>query len=142
MPSNRNPTTCSAAGPSRHRARRSSADAVGARAGGIAAEQRGHRRRDVDQAARARDVAVGAHALPRDHERRPRLHHAERAVLAEVAALVLPVVRGGVHHAQVGRRGVVEELRDLLERERVRVRRTRGDTGRRSLGGEAGEPVG
>ena len=59
--------------------------------------------------------------LPREHERRPRLHEAERAVLAEVAALVLPVVRGGVEHAQVGRGRRVEELGDLVERVRVGV---------------------
>ena len=62
-----------------------------------------------------------AHALAADHERRPRLHEPERAVLAEVAALVLPVVRGGVEHAEVGRGGRVEELGDLVERVRVGV---------------------
>ena len=43
------------------------------------------------------------HALAADHQRRAGLHDAERAVLAEVAALVLPVVRGRVDHAEVGR---------------------------------------
>jgi hypothetical protein len=42
-------------------------------------------------------------------------------VLAPVAALVLPVVRGGMDHAQVGRGGVVEQLGYLREREGVRV---------------------
>ena len=59
--------------------------------------------------------------LPPMHHRRPGLHDPERAVLAEVAALVLPVVRGRVEHAEVGRGGRVEELRGLLERERVGV---------------------
>ena len=97
------------------------------------------RGRDVDQAAGARHEPVVAHALARDHERRAGLHDAERAVLAAVAALVLPVVRGGVQHAQVGRRRMVEELRDVVERERVRVgvaRRVRvgalGGRGRRA----------
>ena len=61
------------------------------------------------------------HALAADHQRRAGLHDADRAVLAEVAALVLPVVRGRVDHAQVGRGGRVEELGDLLEGERVGV---------------------
>ena len=42
-------------------------------------------------------------------------------MLAEVAALVLPVVRGRVEHAEVGRGGRVEELRGLLVGERVGV---------------------
>ena len=63
--------------------------------------------------------------LPREHERRPGLHEAERAVLAEVAALVLPVVRGGVQHAQVGR--------GRARRRAGRSGRTRG--GRRSRTG-------
>ena len=117
-----------------------SADAVGARRR-IAAEQRGQRGRDVDEPAHAIDEAVGAHALARDHERRAGLDHAERAVLADVAALVFPVVGGGVHDAHVGRRGMVEQLRDLLERERVRVVRAVGERVW-PLGGEAGEPVG
>ena len=62
-----------------------------------------------------------AHALAADHERRARLHDAERAVLAEVAALVLPVVRGRVEHAEVGRGRRVEELGDLVVGVRVGV---------------------
>ena len=88
---------------------------------GRAAEQRGDRGRDVDEPAARGHEPVVAHALARDHERRAGLHDAERAVLAEVAALVLPVVRGGVDHAEVGRGRVVEELGDVVERERVRV---------------------
>ena len=88
---------------------------------GRAAEERGDRRGDVDQPSGARDEPVVAHALARDHERRPGLHDAQRTVLAAVAALVLPVVGGGVQHAQVGRRGMVEELGDVVERERVGV---------------------
>ena len=62
-------------------------------------------------------------------------------MLADVAALVLPVVPGGVQHAEVGRRGGVEELHDLLVRVRVgvvaAVRVLVGE-----LGVEAGEGVG
>ena len=62
-------------------------------------------------------------------------------MLTDVTTLVFPVVRGGVHDAEVGRGGMVEELRHLLERERVRVA---GPVGERvgPLRGEAGEPVG
>ena len=70
--------------------------------------------------------------FPAIDERRPRLHDAERAVLAPMAALVLPVVRGGVQHAEVGRRRMVEELRDVVVGERVRVGVARRDGGRRS----------
>ena len=108
---------------------------------GRAAEELGDRGRDVDQAAGRGHDPVVAHALPRDHERGPGLHDPERAVLAAVTALVLPVVRAGVQHAQVGRRRMVEELRDVVVRERVRVavaRRIRVG----ELGGEADEPVG
>ena len=68
-----------------------------------------------------RDHAERLHALAADHHRGAGLHDPERAVLAEVAALVLPVVRGRVDHAEVGRGGRVEELRDLLVGERVGV---------------------
>ena len=63
------------------------------------------RRRDVDEPGRARDEPELRDALAGEHERRPGLHEAERAVLAEMAALVLPVVRGGVQDAEVGRGG-------------------------------------
>ena len=69
-----------------------------------------------------RHAAQRADAGAADHERRPRLHDVERAVLAAVAALVLPVVGGGVDHAEVGRGRMVEELRHLLVGERVAVR--------------------
>ncbi len=65
----------------------------------------------------------------------------ERTVLAAVTTLVLPVVGGGVQHAQVGRRRMVEELRDVVERVRVRVgvaRRVRVG----ALRVETDEPVG
>ena len=108
---------------------------------GRAPEELGDGGRDVDETADARDQAVVAHALARDHERRAGLHDAERAVLAAVAALVLPVVRGRVEHAQVGRGRVVEELRDVVVRVGVRV----GGAGRvriGALGVDAHEPVG
>ena len=59
-------------------------------------------------------------------------------MLAAVAALVLPVVGGRVDHAQVGCGGVVEELGDLLEGERIGVVATVGvRVG--ELGGQPGE---
>ena len=85
------------------------------------AEQFRDRGRDVDEARRAGNESVVADALARDHERRPRLHHAERPVLAPVAALVFPVVRRRVDDAEVGCRGMVEQLGRLLERERIGV---------------------
>ena len=92
--------------------------AVGA---GRAAEERGDRGRGVDQAGGAGDHTERLHALAADHHRRAGLHDPDRAVLAEVAALVFPVVRGRVDHAQVGRGRRVEELRGLRVRERVGV---------------------
>ncbi len=59
--------------------------------------------------------------LPASSERRPGLDDPERAVLAAVAALVLPVVRGRVQDAEVGRGRVVEELRDVVVGEGVGV---------------------
>ena len=85
------------------------------------AEEPGDRGRDIDQASRPRDETIVADTLARDHERRTRLEHSERPVLTRVAALVFPVVRAGVHDAEVGRRGMVEQLRRLLVREGVRV---------------------
>ncbi len=112
-------------------------------------EQLGDRRGDVDEPTRPRHHAVGPHALPRDDERRPGLHDVEGAVLTAVAALVLPVVRGRVDHAEVGRRRVVEQLRDLVERERVRVLLARrvwlgalGGKPRELVGGLVGERIG
>ena len=78
------------------------------------------------------DEAVAAHALARDHERCPGLHDADRPVLAEVAALVLPVVGGRVDDAEVGGARRVVELGDLVE----------ARTGRRCRrGGGACRPV-
>ena len=54
-------------------------------------------------------------------ERRSRLHDAERPVLAEVATMVAPVVRGGVQDDEVGCRPVVEELGHVIEGVGVRV---------------------
>ena len=62
-------------------------------------------------------------------------------MLAEVAALVLPVVPGRVQHAQVGRGGRVEELDDLLVGVRVGVVAAVRVLVR-ELGVEAGEGVG
>ena len=98
---------------------------------GRAAEELGDGGRDVDQAAGPRHDPVVAHALPRDHERGPGLHDPERPVLASVAALVLPVVGAGVEHAEVGRGRVVEELRDVVVRERIGVACRAVDAGRR-----------
>ncbi len=69
----------------------------------------------------ARHQPVGADAFPRDHEWCARLDQAERAVLTDVAALVLPVVRGRVQNTEIGSGRGIEELGDVLERERVRV---------------------
>ena len=62
-------------------------------------------------------------------------------MLADVAALVLPVVPRRVQHAQVGGRRGVEELDDLLVGVRIRVvAAVRVLVG--ELGVEAGEGVG
>ena len=94
---------------------------VGAVVVGRGAEEVRDRGGDVDEASAARDEPVVAHALAGDHERRPGLDDAERAVLAAVAALVFPVVRRRVDHAEVGRGRVVEQLRDRVVREGVGV---------------------
>ena len=106
-----------------------------------AAEQGRDRRRDVDESGGTRDQTAGHHALAGDHERCACLDHTERAVLTAVAALVLPVVVGGVDHAQIGRRGVVEELSDVVERVRVRVVGA-GRVALRDLGCERSELLG
>ena len=80
-----------------------------------AAEQRADRRRDVDQARRAGHEPELAHAFPGEHEWRSGLDEAEGAVLTEMPALILPIVRGGVEHAEIGRGRGVEELGDLFE---------------------------
>ena len=85
--------------------------AVGA---GRATEERGDRRRDVDQAGRERRDTEPADTLAGEHEWGPGLHDAWRPVLAPVPALVLPVVGGRVDDAQVGGRRRVEELGDLV----------------------------
>ena len=92
--------------------------AVGA---GLDPEQRAHGGRDVDQPADTGHDAVAAHACAADHERRPGLHHTERPVLTAVPTCVLPVVGAGVHHAQVGCGGVIEQLGHLLEGEGIGV---------------------
>ena len=99
---------------------------------GRAAEELGDGGSDVDQAAGSRHDPVVAHALPRDDERGPGLHDPERPVLASVTALVLPVVGSGVEHAEVRRGRVVEQLRDVVVRERIGVARRATETGRRS----------
>ena len=70
--------------------------------------------------------AVLAHAGPRQDERRPHLHGAERPVLAPLAALVLPVVGRAVQAHEIGGGGVVEQLGDLLVRVRVGLLRAVG----------------
>ena len=89
--------------------------------GGSEAEQFRDGRGHVDESPGPRHQPVGAHPFPGDDEGRPRLHNVERSVLTAMPALVLPVVGGGVDHAQVGRGRVVEELGDGVVRERVRV---------------------
>jgi hypothetical protein len=82
--------------------------------GGLGAQQGEHRGRHVDEAARAGDEPLRLHAGARQHERGPHLHDAERAVLAPLAALVLPVVRGRVQAQDVRCGRVVEQLGDVL----------------------------
>src|SRR6202034_2683972 len=56
-----------------------------------------------------------------DDEGCSRLDHAQRPVFSEVPTLVNPVVGRTVNYAEVGRRGVVEKLGELLERVGVAV---------------------
>jgi hypothetical protein len=113
-----------------------------------APEQRADRGRDVDEARCLRHHPELPNALAPEDERGAGLHDAQRTVLAEVPALVLPVVGGGVQHTEVRGGGRVEQLRDVLERKRVgvlgavgvRVRALVGE--RRELGGRlVGERV-
>ena len=133
QPSNRNPTTWSGRGPRSSITsvstspswRRSSASGraspfrptpAGCGAPPMTASTVG---RHVDEPAGARHPAEGPHPGTGDDERGPGLHHAHRAVLAPFAAVVLPVVGGGVHADDVGRGRVVEDLRHHLVGERV-----------------------
>ena len=52
---------------------------------------------------------------PDDDEGCPRLYDAQRSMFPEVPALVGPVVRRTVDHAEVGRRRMVEKLGELFE---------------------------
>jgi hypothetical protein len=70
--------------------------------GGVAAAQRGQGGADVDGAGDPLDDAALAHARAGQDQRRPGLHAVERAVLAQVAALLGPVVRAGVDDGEVG----------------------------------------
>jgi hypothetical protein len=97
----------------------------GAGAGGQA-EQLGQGGGHVDEAGGPVHHAEVADATAGQDERRPGLDDIEGAVLTAVAAPVLVVVGGGVHHAQVGRRRVLEELRHLLVPVRVGVLRLGG----------------
>ena len=106
-----------------------------------AAEQRGHGGGDVDEAGRLRRDPVVADALAGDHPGRPGLDDAEGSVLAQVTALVLPVVGRGVEHAEIGGSGCVEELRGVVVRERIGVLGPVG-VGVLPLVGEGAEPVG
>ena len=116
--------------------------AVGAGQGRrVDAEQREDGGRDVDHLRdRAGHQPVGAGTGPADQERRPALNRTQGAVLADVAALLGPVVRRGVHDAEVGGVRVVEELGHLLEGEGVGVGGAFGEPGG-ELGVESGEAV-
>ena len=107
----------------------------------LGAEQGQHRGRHVDQPAGGRDRAPLGDAGPGEDERRPGLHHADRAVLADVAALVGPVVGGGVDGDEVGRHRRVEQLGELVVGEGVGVDLA-GGVGRGPLVGQRREPVG
>ncbi len=89
---------------------------------GSAAQQLGDRGRDVDQPPGARGTSPSLRTpLPAITNGARAWTMPSDAVLTAVAALVLPVVRGGVQDAEVGRRRMVEQLRDVVERVRVRV---------------------
>ncbi len=144
VPSQRNPTTCRGRPPARSRTSSrtspswpwtydpSSAGARPSSSATVGATSTSRPARGTSPSART--------PFAGDDEGRPGLHHVERAVLAAMPALVLPVVGGGVDHAQVGRGRVVEELGDLREPERVRVLAARG-VGVSALGVQPGEPV-
>ena len=87
----------------------------------IGREQPQHRRRHVDQSAADVGHPEPRHPGAGDDEGRPRLDDAQRPMLPEVPALVGPVVRRTMDHAEVGRRRMVEELGELLERVGVAV---------------------
>ena len=76
-------------------------DPVGVRAPPMSASTVG---RHVDQPAGPGHPAERPHAGAGDDERRPGLHHAHRAVLAPLAAVVLPVVGGRVQDDSRARR--------------------------------------
>ena len=81
------------------------------------------------------------HPRPPRMNGRPGLHHADGAVLAQVAALVLPVVRRAVEHGEVGSRRRVPELRHLVVCERIGVALPVGEP-HGQLGIEPREPIG
>ena len=85
------------------------------------AEKRRDRGSDVHQAARAVDHAELRDAGAGDDKRSARLHDVDRTVFADVAALITPVVRRRMQHAQVGCGRVVEQLRHLLVPVRIAV---------------------
>ena len=87
-----------------------------------AAEELEDGRGHVDEAAGSIDHPERVHPGPGGDEGRPSLHHTQRTVLAEVATLVSPVVRGAVKDHEIRSGGVVEQLCEVLERMGIRVR--------------------
>ena len=81
----------------------------------VGCEQLQHRRGHVDQAAADIGNPEPRHPGTGDDKGCPRLHDAQRSVLSEVPTLVNPVVGRTVDHAEVRRRGMIEELGELLE---------------------------
>jgi hypothetical protein len=86
------------------------------------AEELEDRRSDIDETTGRLDHPEGLHAGSRGDEGCAGLHHAERPVLAQVTALVAPVVRCAVQDDEVGSRGVIEELGEVVECMGIRVR--------------------
>ncbi len=81
-------------------------------------------------------------------ERGAHLDDSQRAMLAPVAALVLPVVGGCVQADQIGRRRVIEDLSDVLVRVGIRLlgarwprMRTLVRQRREAVGGGVGQRV-
>ncbi len=80
---------------------------------------------DVDGADGAVEDAAGRHTGTGQHEGGARLQRTERAVLAEVAAALRPVMGVGVHHREVRRARVAEQRVQPLRGKGVRRVRQR-----------------